>query len=208
MKVDLDINREKYTVDVEPRTTLADCLRHTLHLTGTHVGCEHGVCGTCTVILDGAAVRSCLTLAVQADGAEIETVESLGEPERSVGIQTLHQIFVWEIQNHLIVGVGVNRCHRAAEDLEFVIHNLGDRRGVRRPAVGVPARGIPVDELGNDGAPRLRPPLQVVLGVDTFASSSLMTTDPGLIAATEASGSPPTELLARQPRLLSDSEVA
>ena len=62
---------------VEPRTTLADCLRHDLKLTGTHVGCEHGVCGACTVIVDGAAVRSCLMFAVQADGADITTVEGL-----------------------------------------------------------------------------------------------------------------------------------
>ncbi len=61
----------------EPRMTLADFLRHTLGLTGTHLGCEHGVCGACTVLLNGAAVRSCLMLAVQADGAVIETVEGL-----------------------------------------------------------------------------------------------------------------------------------
>ena len=62
---------------MEPRLTLADCLRHHLRLTGTHVGCEHGVCGACTVIVDGAAVRSCLMLAVQAEGAEVVTVEGL-----------------------------------------------------------------------------------------------------------------------------------
>ncbi|MEB2345777.1 MAG: (2Fe-2S)-binding protein [Deltaproteobacteria bacterium] len=62
---------------VEPRTTLADFLRHTLGLTGTHVGCEHGVCGACNVLLDGRAVRSCLMLAVQADGAQVTTVEAL-----------------------------------------------------------------------------------------------------------------------------------
>ncbi len=64
-------------MDVEPRLTLADCLRHHLRLTGTHVGCEHGVCGACTILLDGAAVRSCLMLAVQAEGAEVVTVEGL-----------------------------------------------------------------------------------------------------------------------------------
>ena len=62
---------------VEPRTTLADCLRHDLKLTGTHIGCEHGVCGACTVIVDGAPVRSCLIFAVQVDGADITTVEGL-----------------------------------------------------------------------------------------------------------------------------------
>src|SRR4051794_34825684 len=64
---------------VEDRLTLADFLRERLRLTGTHLGCEHGVCGACTVLVNGDAVRSCLMLAVQADGAEVETVESLAE---------------------------------------------------------------------------------------------------------------------------------
>ena len=68
-------------ITVEPRLLLSDFLRDTLGLTGTHVGCEHGVCGACTVIVNGDSVRSCLTLAVQADGAEITTVEGLGTPE-------------------------------------------------------------------------------------------------------------------------------
>jgi carbon-monoxide dehydrogenase small subunit len=77
--VKLTVNGKSYEAKVEPRTTLADCLRHNLGLTGTHVGCEHGVCGACTVILDGAPVRSCLMFAVQADGAEIMTVEGLSD---------------------------------------------------------------------------------------------------------------------------------
>jgi len=77
MKVELDINREKHTVDVEPRTSLLDCLRDKLLLTGAHAGCEHGVCGACTVLIDGAAVRSCLMFAVQADGYAITTIEGL-----------------------------------------------------------------------------------------------------------------------------------
>ena len=68
-------------MNVPPRTTLADCLRHHLMQTGTHVGCEHGVCGACTVIVDGEAVRSCLMLAAQADGARVITVEGLSEGE-------------------------------------------------------------------------------------------------------------------------------
>jgi carbon-monoxide dehydrogenase small subunit len=64
---------------VEPRLLLSDFIRHDLQLYGTHVGCEHGVCGACTVLLDGRPARSCLTLAVQADGARIETVESLAD---------------------------------------------------------------------------------------------------------------------------------
>ena len=77
------VNDQEHERPVEVRRTLADFLREDLDLTGTHLGCEHGVCGACTVLLDGAAVRSCLLLAVQADGARITTVEGLardGEP--------------------------------------------------------------------------------------------------------------------------------
>ena len=82
--ISVRINGEVRTFEAEPRTTLADALRDTLRLTGTHVACEHGVCGACTVIVDGLAVRSCLTLAVQAEGAEVVTVEGLaGEGELS-----------------------------------------------------------------------------------------------------------------------------
>jgi 2-furoyl-CoA dehydrogenase 2Fe-2S iron sulfur subunit len=73
--VGVTVNGRTYREDVEPRLLLSDFLRHTLGLTGTHVGCEHGVCGACTIRLDGGAVRSCLLLAVQADGCTIETVE-------------------------------------------------------------------------------------------------------------------------------------
>src|SRR5258705_7366042 len=77
MTTRFDVNGKPVEVTVEPRMTLADFLRRDLRLTGTHLGCEHGVCGACTVLVDGAAVRSCLMLAVQADGAEVETVEGL-----------------------------------------------------------------------------------------------------------------------------------
>ena len=73
----LTVNGEAYERSVEPRLLLSDFLRHELGLSGTHVGCEHGVCGACTVLLDGAPVRACLLFAVQADGAEIRTVEGL-----------------------------------------------------------------------------------------------------------------------------------
>ena len=73
------VNGREVEVLAESRTSLADCLRRDLKLTGTHLGCEHGVCGACTIILDGAAVRSCLMLAVQADGSEILTVEGLSK---------------------------------------------------------------------------------------------------------------------------------
>jgi 2-furoyl-CoA dehydrogenase 2Fe-2S iron sulfur subunit len=77
IEVEVTVNGRLYREEAQPRLLLSDFLRHTIGLTGTHVGCEHGVCGACTIRLDGAAVRSCLLLAVQADGAEIETVEGL-----------------------------------------------------------------------------------------------------------------------------------
>ena len=75
--IELTVNGRRYREEVEPRLLLSDFLRHTLGLTGTHVGCEHGVCGACTIRMGGVAARSCLLLAVQAGGAEIETVEGL-----------------------------------------------------------------------------------------------------------------------------------
>ena len=77
MAVKFEVNGKSVEVEVEPRLTLADCLRHHLRLTGTHVGCEHGVCGACTILFDGAAIRSCLMFAAQADGHTIMTVEGL-----------------------------------------------------------------------------------------------------------------------------------
>jgi carbon-monoxide dehydrogenase small subunit len=81
MKVQFELNGQPAQADVPERTSLADCLRHHLKHTGTHVACEHGVCGACTVIIDGEAVRSCLTLAVQAEGSRITTVEGLASGE-------------------------------------------------------------------------------------------------------------------------------
>ena len=77
MRIALTLNGRKLAADAEPRMLLSDFLRHGLGATGTHVGCEHGVCGSCTVLIDGVAQRSCLTLAVQAEGREVRTVESL-----------------------------------------------------------------------------------------------------------------------------------
>jgi aerobic carbon-monoxide dehydrogenase small subunit len=79
VKVRLVVNDVPHDADVPPRRLLSDCLRHDLRLTGTHVGCEHGVCGACTVLLDGRPVRSCLLLAVSVDGQEITTVEGLAD---------------------------------------------------------------------------------------------------------------------------------
>ena len=80
-EVVMRINGEEHRVEVEPRRTLADTLRDNCGLTGTHLGCEHGVCGACTVLLNGEPVRSCLMFAVQADGAELRTVEGMASPD-------------------------------------------------------------------------------------------------------------------------------
>ena len=94
MKISLNINGRNYAVEVEPRKTLADAIREDCELTGTHVGCEHGVCGACTVVVDQVAVRSCLMFAVQADGKPIRTVEGLAKGD------TLHPLQRAFIANH------------------------------------------------------------------------------------------------------------
>jgi carbon-monoxide dehydrogenase small subunit len=86
--VSLTVNGQKVERSVEPRLLLSDFLRHELHLTGTHVGCEHGVCGACTVLVDGEAVRACLLLTVQMEGATVQTVESLGTEQALHPIQS------------------------------------------------------------------------------------------------------------------------
>ena len=87
----LTLNGRKMSGEAEPRMLLSDFLRHVLGATGTHVGCEHGVCGCCTVLLDGTAVRSCLTLAVQAEGRAVTTVESLAGADGKLSV--LQQAF-------------------------------------------------------------------------------------------------------------------
>lgn len=87
MPTAFEVNGKPVSVEVEPRLTLADCLRHELGLTGTHVGCEHGVCGACTVLVDGEAVRACLTLTVQAEGRRITTVEGLSNDDALTPLQ-------------------------------------------------------------------------------------------------------------------------
>ena len=85
--IQLNINGTQTNAEVEARLLLSDFLRHDLGLTGTHVGCEHGVCGACTILFDGEPIRSCLIFAVQADGHEIQTVEALGGPDNLHPIQ-------------------------------------------------------------------------------------------------------------------------
>jgi 2-furoyl-CoA dehydrogenase 2Fe-2S iron sulfur subunit len=81
VRIALTLNSRKLSAETEPRMLLTDFIRHALGATGTHVGCEHGVCGSCTVLIDGVAQRSCLTLAVQAEGRDVRTVESLAAPD-------------------------------------------------------------------------------------------------------------------------------
>ena len=90
IEIDIVVNGESRHANAESRMTLADFLRDRLSLTGTHLGCEHGVCGACTVMVDGVAVRSCLMLAVQARGREVLTIEGLGDPEH---LHPLQQAF-------------------------------------------------------------------------------------------------------------------
>ena len=89
--VTVKVNGVEHEAQVEVRLTLADFLRHQLELTGTHVGCEHGVCGACTVLLDGRSVRSCLLLAVQANGREVTTIEGIAR--RSGELHPLQEAF-------------------------------------------------------------------------------------------------------------------
>ena len=92
VQLTLTVNGTRYSRAVEPRCLLSDFIRQDLGLTGTHVGCEHGVCGMCTVLIEGQTARTCLTFAVQVDGAEITTVEALGTPAK---LHPLQQAF-WE----------------------------------------------------------------------------------------------------------------
>ena len=87
----LTVNGEAVAESVEPRVTLVDFLREGLNLTGSHVGCEHGVCGACTVLLDGAIVRGCLTLAVQCDGTAVETIEGVSDAGSLADLQQAFQ---------------------------------------------------------------------------------------------------------------------
>ncbi len=97
VRIALTLNGRKLAAEAEPRTLLCDFLRHGLGATGTHVGCEHGICGSCTVLIDGVAVRSCLTLAVQAEGRAVKTVEALAAPDGA--LNALQQAFA---NNHAL----------------------------------------------------------------------------------------------------------
>ena len=112
MSTSFEINGKPVTIEVEPRTILADCLRHQLRLTGTHVGCAHGVCGACTVIVNGDSIRSCLMLAVQAEGASILTIEGISHDE---GLTPLQAAF----RKH-----GALQCGFCTPGMLMTAHNL------------------------------------------------------------------------------------
>ena len=113
----LTVNDAEVTLEVEPRRLLSDFLRDDLGLTGTHVGCEQGVCGACTVLVDGRAVRSCLTFAVQADGAEVRTVEGIAGPDGGLHPvqQALHEHHALQC-GFCTPGVVISACALLAED--------------------------------------------------------------------------------------------
>jgi aerobic-type carbon monoxide dehydrogenase small subunit (CoxS/CutS family) len=126
--VALQVNGSIRRATVEPRRLLSDFLRHDLGLTGTHVGCEGGMCGACTVILDGEPARSCLVFAVQAAGSEVETVESLGTPD---DLDPLQESFH---RNHGLqcgfctpgILMAATACARRGDHLEYVIDEVLD----------------------------------------------------------------------------------
>ena len=112
MQISLQVNDERVDAQVLPRMNLADFLREQLHLTGTHVGCEHGVCGACTVRVDGEIVRSCLMLAVQVHGASVETIEGLSDSGEVADLQA-----AFRDRNALQCGYCTPGMLMAAQDL-------------------------------------------------------------------------------------------
>jgi len=129
MRIVLDINGCRVEADVLPRLNLADFLREHLELTGTHVGCEHGVCGACTVRLDGDIVRSCLVLAVQTHGASVETIEGLSDSGEISDLQSFRD------RNALQCGFCTPGMLMAAQDL-LQQQPLPDRERIRQHLSG------------------------------------------------------------------------
>ena len=139
VRIGLTLNGRKMSAETEPRTLLSDFLRHSLGATGTHVGCEHGVCGCCTVQIDGTAVRSCLTLAMQAEGREVKTVESLAAADGK--LNKLQQAF----QNHHALQCGFCTPGILMSFTDYLSRNPeADRGGVAR---GVERSHLPLYRL-------------------------------------------------------------
>jgi carbon-monoxide dehydrogenase small subunit len=136
MPVRIEVNGRAYERDVEPRRTLADFLRDDLNLTGTHVACEHGFCGSCNVLVDGEAVRSCLLFAVQADGRSVETVEALAAPDGT--LNDLQQAFT----EHHALQCGFCTPAMLLTATEFLRDHPAetDEKAIREAIVGVMCR--------------------------------------------------------------------
>ncbi len=130
MPISLDVNGERVDANVLPRVHLADFLREHLQLTGTHLGCEHGVCGACTVRLNGEIVRACLTLAVQAHGASVETIEGLSDSGEIADLQA-----AFRDRNALQCGFCTPGMLMAAQDL-LKFHCAPDRERIREHLSG------------------------------------------------------------------------
>jgi len=128
--ISLDVNGERVDANVLPRVHLADFLREHLQLTGTHLGCEHGVCGACTVRLNGEIVRACLTLAVQAHGASVETIEGLSDSGEIADLQA-----AFRDRNALQCGFCTPGMLMAAQDL-LKLHCAPDRERIREHLSG------------------------------------------------------------------------
>jgi aerobic-type carbon monoxide dehydrogenase small subunit (CoxS/CutS family)/carbon monoxide dehydrogenase subunit G len=164
-EINLTVNGTAVSLDVEPRITLVDALRQRLGLTGTHVGCEHGVCGACTVLVDGAAVRSCLMFAVQAEGREITTVEALGRPDdlhplqdafrRHHGLQCgfCTPGFLMSAYELLRDGVEPGDERRIAEELSGVLCRCTGYRGIVNAVREIAGNDEPLPEPANVGLP-------------------------------------------------------
>jgi carbon-monoxide dehydrogenase small subunit len=127
----LTVNGEAVEATVLPRTHLADFLRDTVGLTGTHLGCEHGVCGACTVRLDGAIVRGCLVLAVQADGCVVETIEGLSDTGEIADLQA-----EFALRNALQCGYCTPAMLLTAQDLLLAHEGVPDRAAIREHLSG------------------------------------------------------------------------
>ena len=153
VRISLTLNGRKLSAETEPRTLLSDFLRHSLGATGTHVGCEHGVCGCCTVQIDGAAVRSCLTLAMQAEGRDVKTVESLAGADGK--LNKLQQAF----QNNHALQCGFCTPGILMSFTDFLVaQSETDRGGVARGAERphLPLYGIRRHHGGAEGSCRDR----------------------------------------------------
>jgi carbon-monoxide dehydrogenase small subunit len=144
MRVELTVNGATRAVEVEPRTSLLDCLRDGLLLTGAHAGCEHGVCGACTVLIDGTPVRSCLMFAVQADGYAITTIEGVtpgpGElsPVQDAMILTAHALLANNpapTRAEIVEAISGNicRCTGYAQIVEAIALAAERMRGLNQP---------------------------------------------------------------------------